>query len=116
MLNKNILAPTSSLSSFRFVSNGEHYTEVIERIQSVKKLLWIGTADIKDLYVKDGRSSKPLLETLSDLVKCGVEIRLIHAKEPGPAFRKDFDRYPGSLMAWRESCARACILKSSSLT
>lgn len=94
MLNKNILAPTSSLSSFRFVSNGEHYTEVIERIQSVKKLLWIGTADIKDLYVKDGRSSKPLLETLSDLVKCGVEIRLIHAKEPGPAFRKDFDKYP----------------------
>lgn len=94
MLNKNIVASTSSTSSFRFVSNGEHYTEVIERIQSVKKLLWIGTADIKDLYVKGGHSSKPLLETLSDLVKCGVEIRLIHAKEPGPAFRKDFDRYP----------------------
>ena len=24
----------------------------------------------------------------------GVEIRLIHAKEPGPAFRQDFDKYP----------------------
>lgn len=24
----------------------------------------------------------------------GVEVRLIHAKEPGPNFRKDFDRYP----------------------
>jgi phosphatidylserine/phosphatidylglycerophosphate/cardiolipin synthase-like enzyme len=23
-----------------------------------------------------------------------VEVRLIHAKEPGPAFREDFDRYP----------------------
>jgi len=24
----------------------------------------------------------------------GVEVRLIHAKEAGPAFRKDFDKYP----------------------
>jgi phosphatidylserine/phosphatidylglycerophosphate/cardiolipin synthase-like enzyme len=23
-----------------------------------------------------------------------VEIRLLHAKEPGPAFRNDFDKYP----------------------
>ena len=81
-------------SAFRLISNEEHYTEVIERIKSVKKLLWIGTADIKDLYVKEGRSSKPLLDVLSDLVKSGVEIRLIHAKEPGPAFRQDFDKYP----------------------
>lgn len=37
---------------------------------------------------------KPLLKVLSDLVKNNVEIRLIHAKEPGPAFRQDFDKYP----------------------
>lgn len=24
----------------------------------------------------------------------GLEVRLIHAKEPGPAFREDFDKYP----------------------
>ncbi len=77
-----------------FISNEAHYEQVIERIKRVKKTLWIGTADIKDLYVKDGRSTKPLLEVLSDLVKRGVAIRLIHAKEPGPAFRQDFDKYP----------------------
>lgn len=81
-------------SPFRFIANEAHYSEVIGRMQSVKKLLWIGTADIKDLYVKEGRSSRPLLELLSDLVQAGVEIRLIHAKEPGPAFRRDFDKYP----------------------
>ena len=54
----------------------------------------IGTADIKDLYVKDGRGTQPLLKVLSDLTKRGVEIRLIPAKEPGPAFRQDFDTYP----------------------
>ena len=34
------------------------------------------------------------MEVLSDLVKKGVAIRLIHAKEPGPAFRQDFYKYP----------------------
>ena len=65
-----------------YIANEEHYEQVIERIKTVKKTLWIGTADIKDLYVKDGRGSKPLLEVLSNLAKRGVEIRLIHAKEP----------------------------------
>lgn len=53
-----------------------------------------GTADIKDLYVKYELKTKPLLKVLSDLIKRGVEIRLIHAKEPGPNFRQDFDKYP----------------------
>lgn len=57
---------------------------------SVKKSLWIGTADIKDLHVKDGNKTKPFLGVLADLLKRGIEIRLIHAKEPGPAFREDF--------------------------
>ena len=103
------LAPASKLSfatpsaasnagrnaaDFLYIANEAHYDQVIERIKDVKKTLWIGTADIKDLYVKDGQGSKPLLEVLSDLAKRGVEIRLIHAKEPGPAFRQDFDKYP----------------------
>ena len=78
----------------QFISNEDHYEKVIERIKSVKKVLWIGTADIKDLYVRDGKSMKPLLKVLSDLTKADVEIRLIHVKEPGPAFREDFDKYP----------------------
>ena len=77
-----------------FIANEAHYNQVIERIKTVKKTLWIGTADIKDLYVKYELGTKPLLKVLSDLVRKGIEIRLIHAKEPGPNFRKDFDKYP----------------------
>lgn len=83
-----------ALPETSYIANDAHYDQVIERIKDVKKTLWIGTADIKDLYVKDGRGTKPLLEVLSDLAKKGVAIRLIHAKEPGPAFRQDFDKYP----------------------
>lgn len=81
-------------TSVEFISDIEHYAKVIDRVASVKKSLWIGTADIKDLHVKSGNSSEPFLGVLARLLKRGVEIRLIHAKEPGPAFRKDFDRYP----------------------
>lgn len=80
--------------SVEFISGNDHYGKVIEKVTSVKKSLWIGTADIKDVYVKDGSGTKPFLGVLADLLKRGVEIRLIHAKEPGPAFREDFDRYP----------------------
>lgn len=52
------------------------------------------TADIKDLHVKSGNSTEPFLGLLAKLLQQGVEIRLIHAKEPGQAFREDFDRYP----------------------
>lgn len=95
----NLSKKTKSTSSsptleFQYIANEDHYDLVIEKIKSVKKTLWIGTADIKDLYVKSGHSTKPLLEILSELAKSGVEIRLIHAKEPGKAFREDFDKYP----------------------
>jgi len=74
----------------QYIANGEHFKEVIERIPNVKKQLWIGTADIKDLYVED----KPLLGVLANLISRGKEVRLIHAKEPGKNFREDFDKYP----------------------
>lgn len=77
-----------------FISNSDHYGEVLGRVQTVKRSLWVGTADIKDLYVEVGKEKKPFLGVLSELIGRGVEVRLIHAKEPGPNFREDFDRYP----------------------
>ena len=80
--------------AIEFISGKDHYDKVVERVASVRKLLWIGTADIKDLHVKAGSSTEPFLAVLAKLLKRGVEVRLIHAKEPGSAFREDFDRYP----------------------
>ena len=77
-----------------FISNSEHYKEVLSRVRTVKHTLWIGTADIKDLYVEVGNEKKPFLALIALLIRRGVEVRLIHAKEPGPNFREDFDKYP----------------------
>ena len=102
----------------QFISNSDHYGEVLSRVQSVKRSLWIGTADIKNLYVEVGKEKNlsgkreqrelvlsaerkkgranltPFLAVIALLIRRGVEVRLIHAKEPGPNFREDFDRYP----------------------
>jgi len=96
-----------------YIADTAHYTEVLTRTRQVRHSLWIGTADIKDLYVdlpsSGGRASVgsrgasgvqrgtqkvPLLGVLAKLIERGVEVRLIHAKEPGTNFREDFDRYP----------------------
>ena len=73
-----------------YIADEAHFKEVIARVGSVKKSLWVGTADIKDLYVGE----RPFLGVLADLISKGREVRLIHAKEPGANFREDFDHYP----------------------
>ena len=77
-----------------YISGTGHYNEVLARVANVKHSLWIGNADIKDLHVKVGDTTKPFLAVIALLIRRGVEVRLIHAKEPGPNFREDFDKYP----------------------
>lgn len=78
-----------------FVTDREIYEKVIcKRVAKARKFIWIATSDLKDLYVEKNARMVPFLELLSDLIKRNVEIRLLHAKEPGAAFRKDFDKYP----------------------
>ena len=78
-----------------FITDRDIYEKVIcGRIEKARKFLWIATSDLKDLHVDKAGRMVPFLEILSDLIERQVEIRLLHAKEPGPAFRKDFDKYP----------------------
>ena len=51
-----------------YIQDEDHYTKIIEKAASVKKSLWIGTADIKDLHVKAGNSSEPFLGVLAELL------------------------------------------------
>ncbi len=45
------------MALIKYISDDAHYNEVLARVASVKATLWIGTADIKDLYVKSGPAS-----------------------------------------------------------
>ncbi|MDQ8201390.1 phospholipase D family protein [Pelagicoccus sp. SDUM812003] len=79
----------------RFIANEEtHQSVIVDAVNECQQFLWIATSDIKDMHIKRGRRAIPFLQRLSELVDVGISIRLIHAKEPGPAFREDYDRFP----------------------
>ena len=89
-----------------FLSNRDIYASVVCGIvPQAKERIWIATADIKDMYVdaiaaerSEGRAKRgdsrgasrvprgrdmvPFLEVLDGMVKRGIEVRLIHAKDP----------------------------------
>ena len=62
------------MNFIKYIADENHYKEVLSLVGKAKRTVWIGTADIKDLYV--------------------VEVRLIHAKEPGTAWREDHEKHP----------------------
>ena len=88
----------------KYIADCDHYTEVLTRCSQVKHDLWIATADLKELYVDRSSSNvrkgvgrqevEPFLAVIDRLLQRGVEVRLLHAKEPGDNFRDDFDRFP----------------------
>ena len=49
----------------KYISNTDHYKEVLSCVQSVKHNLWIGTADIKDLYIEMGKEKKSFLTLMA---------------------------------------------------
>ncbi len=78
-----------------FITDRQIYERVLlEHVPRANDFLWLGTSDLKDLHVDSKGRMVPFLKVLSDLVKRQVSIRLIHAKEPGKAFREDFDKSP----------------------
>ena len=83
----------------RLVLNHETYEAVLQGIiPAAKKVLWLVTADLKDLYTSDGGNFVPLLQILAEKLDEGVEIRLVHAKEPGPWLEQLKARRPANVV------------------
>ncbi|HBS04823.1 MAG TPA: phosphatidylserine synthase [Leptospiraceae bacterium] len=70
------------------------YSAFQQDLLQARRFVWIATADLKSTFIESGGKFRSILEVFADLVRNGVEIRLIHAKEPGILFRKEFDRFP----------------------
>ncbi len=84
------------------IVNEQIYKTVVKSwIPATKKYLWIATADLKDMHMEKNGKFVPFISIMSDLVEKGIEIRLLHGKEPGENFRKDFDRFPSLIKSER---------------
>jgi phosphatidylserine/phosphatidylglycerophosphate/cardiolipin synthase-like enzyme len=101
------------MEKIEFITDRGIYKRVIlGAVPTAEKFLWLGTSDLKDLYVDKRGKMVPFLKILSDLIDKGVLIRLIHAKEPGPAFRKDFDKYDNLINGMEQILCPRLHLKS----
>ena len=58
------------MSFIKYIADESHYKEVLTLVSQAKRTVWLGTADIKDLYVDD----KPFLALLASLLRKGVEV------------------------------------------
>jgi predicted nucleic-acid-binding Zn-ribbon protein len=88
-----------------FITNDQLYKQVIAPVASAASFVWIGTADIKDLHVHYKGAVQSFLSVLDGLIKRKIAVRLLHAKEPGPNFRKSFDKYP---LLWKNMERQLC--------
>ena len=46
------------MSFIKYIADENHYKEVLSLVGKAKQTVWIGTADIKDLYVDDKMGRK----------------------------------------------------------
>lgn len=91
--------------SIRFITDEQLYKHAIEPVAAARSFVWIGTADIKDLHVRQKGAVYSFLSVLDSLVRRKVSIRLLHAKEPGENFRRSFDKYP---LLWKSMERQLC--------
>jgi len=52
------------MSFIKYIADENHYKEVLSLVGKAKQTVWIGTADIKDLYVDD----KPFLALIASFI------------------------------------------------
>ena len=91
------------LARVRLLVDRDHYETLVSLVRGARTALWIATANLKELLVEApigtrararGRYAS-IVEDLDDLVKRGVDVRLLHASPPsGPMTRQLARRAP----------------------
>ena len=56
------------MSFIKYIADETHHKEVLSLVAKAKRTVWIGTADIKDLYVDD----TPFLSLIASFLQKGV--------------------------------------------
>jgi phosphatidylserine/phosphatidylglycerophosphate/cardiolipin synthase-like enzyme len=89
----------------RLVAGRGHYETVVQAVLEAEVSVWIATANLKELMVEDhrahpgrrrgGKSSnyRSVLAAFAELVRRGVDVRLLHASPPSRPFRAEISRH-----------------------
>ena len=98
----------------KLLVDAEHYSELVSReIGRAEVAVWIATANLKTMLVEAPIGSRArargryisFFETLSDLAKRGVDVRILHAGVPSGPLRKEMEKLSASKVKMRR-CPR----------
>jgi phosphatidylserine/phosphatidylglycerophosphate/cardiolipin synthase-like enzyme len=96
-------APAERLAGVRLLDGIDHYERLIAtELPAARVAVWIGTANLKELRVpaplgtraRARGESMSVLEHLQALGDAGVELRILHGKEPSRPFAAELARLP----------------------
>lgn len=97
---RNLTPESVRQAPIDLVSDRRHYDEVIQRIGDARISVWIGTANLKDVHIEapigtraraSGRYMS-ITERFVELVRRGVEVRILHGAPPSRRFRASLAR------------------------
>ena len=95
------------------ISGRGHYQEVIQTVLAAKTSVWIATANLKALYVESrpGAARRrgayhSVIADLASMANRGVEVRILHAREPSQAFLAELKRQKASRGLELRACPR----------
>ncbi len=71
-----------------------HQQVIIDHVLNAKRFVWIATADLKDMHVRDGKTFVPILDVFDRMARRGVRFRIIHSALPSRPFRRTLEDYP----------------------
>lgn len=101
------------LARVSLVVDRDHYETLIDLVRKARTSLWIATANLKELMVEApigtrararGRYAS-IVEDLRDLVKRGVDLRLLHASSPSGPMTRSLSK-EGAVRARMKMCPR----------
>ncbi len=87
----------------RLLTDADHYEQLVQRaIVRASVSVWIATANVKQMMVEApiGTAARArgrylsILDTFEGLMQRRVDLRLLHASDPSPAFARDLKRHP----------------------
>ena len=71
-----------------------HERVIIDGLLEARSHVWIATADLKDMHIKQGRRFVPILTVFDTLAERGVSFRIVHAALPSRPFRASLEELP----------------------
>jgi len=98
----------------KLLVDADHYTDLVSRaIGTAEVAVWIATANLKTMLVEAPIGSRArargryisFFETLSDLAKRGIDVRILHAGVPSGPLRKEMEKLRSSKVKMRR-CPR----------